>query len=41
MTGDDITEELDKYENEKVLEDGTLLKEKKDVLISAYVYMGA
>lgn len=29
VTGDDITEELDKYENEKVLEDGTLLKEKK------------
>ena len=41
VTGDDITEELDKYENEKVLEDGTLLKEKKDVLISANVYMGA
>ena len=29
VTGDDITDELDKYENEKVLEDGTLLKEKK------------
>ena len=41
VTGDDITDELDKYENEKVLEDGTLLKEKKDVLISANVYMGA
>ena len=40
VTGDDITDELDKYENEKVLEDGTLLKEKKDVLISANVYMG-
>ena len=24
VTGDDITDELDKYENEKVLEDGTL-----------------
>ena len=41
VTGDDITDELDKYENETVLEDGTLLKEKKDVLISANVYMGA
>ena len=41
VTGDDITDELDKYENEKVLEDGTLLKKKKDVLISANVYMGA
>ena len=41
VTGDDITDELDKYENEKVLEDGALLKEKKDVLISANVYMGA
>lgn len=41
VTGDDITDELDKYENEKVLEDGTVLKEKKDVLISANVYMGA
>lgn len=29
VTGDDITDELDKYENEKVLEDGTLLKRKK------------
>lgn len=29
VTGDDITDELDKYENEKVLEDGTLLKKEK------------
>ena len=41
VTGDDITDELGGYENETVLEDGTLLKEKKDVLISANVYMGA
>ena len=37
VTGDDITDELDKYENEKVLEDGTLLKKKKDVLVLEWI----
>ena len=36
VTGDDITDELDKYENEKVLEEGTLLKEKKDYIYRNY-----
>lgn len=41
VIGDDITEQLEEYGENDVLENGKKLKEMKDCLISANVYMGA
>lgn len=41
VTGDDITESLDAYQSNIVLETGNPLGELKDSLISANAYMGA
>lgn len=41
VTGDDITDELDKYKDHIVLENVKPLEELKDSLISANVYMGS
>lgn len=41
VTGDDISEELDEYESNIVLETGKPLSELKDSLISANAYTGA
>lgn len=41
VTGDDISDKLDKYFDEKVLENEKKLGEMKEALISANVYMGA
>ncbi len=41
VTGDDLSDRLSKYAENEVLENGKKLKEMKDVLISANVYMGA
>ena len=41
VTGDDITDALDRYSSERVLETGKKLKEYMESAISANVYMGA
>lgn len=41
VTGDDITDRLEKYWENPVLENGKKLKDMKESLISANVYMGA
>lgn len=41
VTGDDITDRLERYGDSRVLENGKRLRELKDTLLSANVYMGA